>query len=944
MHRLVLSALFVLLSNAAYAQQSLFGYFNSLPIVDPTTQAQILICPRGCSPGQPLERLSLPELPTGNQTANFIHRTMQNASSSLSNSIRNLPVTASLNDGYLIGSANGCAATQPDPYISRFSQHRLMAGPTDLRHEVTRAVPATRDTNPTFASYFCALPEDAEIPALDDQAIVVSRQGVQRIAIGNLIGSGHTEVYYSMAGNNANSCLSPSQSCRDPERAKQVVQTLLASNRIDVTVYGGPGTYHLSNTMSFGPSDSPPTGGEVVWTSLDPDHPAHWSGSKQVTGPWTQVTGVGGPQQYKAHLDFAPPPATPYTPDGTLLYPWQSGELHNKDGTWSWGPLVEQPWAEAMGGSFFHQVLLNGNPVGFGFAMYINNGGTIFLDTADPPPNARPNFQNNLWLSAATLVTTRQWINGQWLQGDTENGLPLDRAFELYVNGTPATLAQIEVNPNHFVLDRQDTWSRYDSTFTWNNAAIGNLNIGSWHNLHDVELYFRNYWNAQNCPIKDVVGQAITVQWPCDPFMRTQGGLSARGWRPMKIMNAQELLPQCGIHCWYYNRTEKELYYIPAPNENINNDDIEVPAVVGLMKFDHAANISFNHMVFEHSTWMRGPDPGGGYVPREDTLPCSTPYMLRPWAYMPPRDMVPDPIPWPDPGRGCGDFWGKSAIYTTESSRINFIHDRMSGLANTALTYGINTHDSTIESSQFINNPGACIHIGQTHEFGQVHTPPFPQSGFFTTATAWTTVGIRVNNSECVGPAFEYDGGVAIWRTLTSGTQLSHNLVRDWLYGAIWHNYGWGFLPGMTWNNITNNNRIIDACLAWNDCGSIKSMGMSADANIISENYVDSPGPISPGSYFGACFYDDGAQAPWPVNSFNTHWIDNVCNGRAGARPHWFVSAGNIFIHGLRYTGTERPFQGTVMTDMVQFDRDNPPPEVISRFENSGPQNTVPGP
>ena len=79
---------------------------------------------------------------------------------------------------------------------------------------------------------------------------------------------------------------------------------------------------------------------------------------------------------------------------------------------------------------------------------------------------------------------------------------------------------------------------------------------------------------------------------------------------PFYIENALELLDEPGE--WYFDKSKKELYYLPRKDEDMKTAEVYIPAGVetmidmkGSSLKNKVANIQFVGIIFRHSTWLK---------------------------------------------------------------------------------------------------------------------------------------------------------------------------------------------------------------------------------------------------------------------------------------------------------------------------------------------------
>jgi hypothetical protein len=143
-------------------------------------------------------------------------------------------------------------------------------------------------------------------------------------------------------------------------------------------------------------------------------------------------------------------------------------------------------------------------------------------------------------------------------------------------------------------------------------SALGD--IKNWKNLNDIDVVAVHYWNEERMPIVSFdedtrkVVCSRTSTWP----LKDDAALKyARYW----VENVFEALCEPGE--WYLDKRNGKLYYVPMPDEKLDEVEVYAPKVTQLLKLvgkpeedRFVSNLKFKGITFEHTEWEQSIEEG----------------------------------------------------------------------------------------------------------------------------------------------------------------------------------------------------------------------------------------------------------------------------------------------------------------------------------------------
>ena len=392
------------------------------------------------------------------------------------------------------------------------------------------------------------------------------------------------------------------------------------------------------------------------------------------------------------------------------------------------------------------------------------------------------------------------------------NGRPLDFR-QLYINGKKAVRARdvADFEEMHRIINNDPV-----NEILWVPAkAVRKIAKAKY-----PEMVLHEMWCIANLRIKsiDIQGDSAAVRfhqpesriqfehpWP-RPMVTDNGHNSA-----FYLTNAMELLDEPGE--WYHDIETRKVYYYPYKGEAIA--EAIAPAVETLVNIEGTldnpvANVRFENVAFEYTTWMR--PTLLGHVPLQAGMYLTDAYKLRPQMIRPDRNHKLDNQGWLGrPG---------AAVVVNAANNIDFIGCRFENLASSGLDYEWGTNGGLIEDCLFTNIGGNAIVAGSfspaAHE---THIPYNPAD------QREVCSNLRIYNNIIRDVTNEDWGTVGILAGYVKGIHIEHNDISDVSYTGISLGWGWTSSINCMHNNEVHRNHIYNYGKHMYDVAGIYTLG-----------------------------------------------------------------------------------------------------------------------
>jgi hypothetical protein len=304
---------------------------------------------------------------------------------------------------------------------------------------------------------------------------------------------------------------------------------------------------------------------------------------------------------------------------------------------------------------------------------------------------------------------------------------------------------------------------------------------------------------------------------------------------PFRLQNAMEFLTTPGTFA--FNNKTSTLYYLPRPGEDLKTADVEVGNLTSIVALNGTtsspvANITFNGIGFEYSTWTQ-PDQDVGFVPEQATIFVTSASEVQKW----------------DATGGTAGRTTPAAFAEHTARSVGVYNSTFTHLGAAGLAMDGGTQSSTVRGNSFTDISGNDIQVG---------TVTHPQQS----DNALIDFNDVIKDNYISHAGVEFWGGIGIWAGYVQRIQIQHNEIDNSGYSAISIGWGWGYaptVPNISADNVISDNYINTNKLWRSDGGGIYTLGPQKSNH---------PGKIS-GNYI---INNWGAGAPLYFDQGSTYW------------------------------------------------------------------------
>lgn len=504
---------------------------------------------------------------------------------------------------------------------------------------------------------------------------------------------------------------------------------------------------------------------------------------------------------------------------------------------------------------------------------------------------------------AEPIISGGDRLSGTWeLEDEALNiwKIPLERDHKLralYVNGERSFMASMEktvpaqggegvhkVEPDENGEMPDWAWqnvSRFDGIF-YNKSDVPEFT----RNIDDIEIEAELAWNKNTVCVRSIEEDrwdhwVLKLQMPYGAIAQTPGwGVALQGKGDHLIRNAYELLDKPGE--FYFDKTEKMLYYIPRQNEDLSTAEIVVPRVETLVDFvgspvvsgdltiagrkkitGQVQYVTMQGLTFAHADWglQKVGDSAGKATCQAGTV--LTAYSTQNWHYDMYRNL--DTMP--------------GAIQLEYAHNIKILDSTVKLTGAEGINMKNDVVDCEVSGTYFYQTGGSAVVVGNPQHVYEndslqpdfyVHhnsyDPEHPIEGATADKEKYQNGleaiprNIKITNNLFATCAQLFPSNVTLTSFFTENLQVEHNWLKDIAYTGMSIGWGWGefdgvangfrdwgepyrdsTLPGFPTNtcreNKILNNRIDDTMQILTDGGSIYTLGKQ-DGTRIEGNYL----------------------------------------------------------------------------------------------------------
>ena len=477
----------------------------------------------------------------------------------------------------------------------------------------------------------------------------------------------------------------------------------------------------------------------------------------------------------------------------------------------------------------------------------------VVFDTRDSGTNGHT-ISYTAYKDEVPVINGSQKVTGWTKYNDKLYAAPLDRDIKLrnlYVNDHRANMGSVRVQSKggygkYNITAGQADWA-WDSGTKDDGSAYGANDLPKiTSNFDDLEIVNGTTWNENIVCTRDVKYEngsvVLLYQQPYGSIAQTPGwgaGFSTGGTHT--IYNAFSFVDDPGE--FFFDKTEKVLYYYPMNGEDMSVADVEAPiadqliVIKGENTSKRVENLSFSGITFAHTDYQLTDVAGSHGKTTCQAAQTYTAFADSNWHKYK-YEMV-DTLP--------------AAIHVSNSDNINFTGNVVKHTGADGISMDNDVINSNISENYITDITSSGITIGH------------PQYIYIGDA-AWNNherfskevEGLCKNDTISQNMLYDisvvhgFGGCAAITCYYTDTVKVLSNTIEKTAYNGIHMGWGWcNFKDSKTSrDNMICNNRVINSLNRLHDSGGIYTIGQMP-GTVINENYVQG----IPAGGFGAPTY-----------------------------------------------------------------------------------------
>ncbi|WP_295078907.1 carbohydrate-binding protein [Ruminococcus sp.] len=500
---------------------------------------------------------------------------------------------------------------------------------------------------------------------------------------------------------------------------------------------------------------------------------------------------------------------------------------------------------------------INGSMTG-DIIVYLRGGDyrvtqPVEFDTRDSGRNGC-RIRYEAYKGETPVINGAQKVTGWKKYNDKLWSAPLERDTKLrnlYVNDRRADMGSVQVQAkggygDYYVQAGQADWAwdsgRKSDGIVYDAGSMPRITS----NFDDLEVVNGTTWNENIVCSRDIKydggSMILLMQQPYGAIAQTPGwgaGFTTGGTHT--IYNAFSFVDSEGE--FFFDKTEKVLYYYPRSGEDMTTADVEAPIADGLVKIagkstsDRVEDITFSGITFANTDYQLTDVAGSHGKTTCQAAQCYTAFADSDW-HSKKYEMV-DTLP--------------AAVHITNSSGIRLTGNIVKHTGADGISMTNDVIDSEVSGNFVTDITSSGITIGHPQ-----HIYIGDGDGSNREKFPWGVEGICKN--DLITQNFLYDisvvhgfgGCAAITAYFVDSVRILSNTVEKTAYNGIHLGWGWcNFKDSTTCrDNQICYNRVINSLNRLHDSGGIYTIGQMP-GTVINENYIQG----IPAGGFGAPTY-----------------------------------------------------------------------------------------
>lgn len=489
--------------------------------------------------------------------------------------------------------------------------------------------------------------------------------------------------------------------------------------------------------------------------------------------------------------------------------------------------------------------------------VYLREGvhrvsSTIVFDSGDSGSNGHRIYYE-AYPGETPILSGSRRVSGWTAHNDRIYKASLERSTKLrnlYVNDKRALMTSKRVSSQGGSGTYSVTSGQADWAWTNGSAADGlryseNDVPAIASNKDDLEVVNGTTWNENIVCTRDVTtvngSRVLLLQQPYGAIAQQPGwnsGFSPTGTHT--IYNAFEFLSQPGQ--FYFDKTEKTLYYYPREDEDMQNAVVEAPFVETLVKLsgsstsDRVKNITFRGIVFENTDYnlYKVEDSFGKASVQAATVFTA---FLGGGNWHSTEYEILDTFP--------------GVIMIDSADSIEVLDSVIKHSGSEGISMINDVINSSIIGNVITDIAGSGITVGHPQHVyigdgGDHEKYTSDQEG------ACTDISIKNNLLYNISTQPGFGGHSGVTAFYPDGVKIEHNQIQLTAYNGVSLGWGWKDFKDSTTcrDSSVSYNRFIDTLSRLHDSGAIYTIGQMPGTTI-NENYVRGIPPATSGPTYG---------------------------------------------------------------------------------------------
>lgn len=558
---------------------------------------------------------------------------------------------------------------------------------------------------------------------------------------------------------------------------------------------------------------------------------------------------------------------------------------------------------------------------------------------------------------ASPVISGGDTVTGEWRdEGNGIFSIAFDRDRKLralYVNGERRYMTSKVVKAwggygEYTVSQGEDDYAWVSGTAKSAVRFIYGSIPADTRNADDIELMTQTRWNTTIVCVDHLERKGLflgaQLQMPYSAIAQTLGwGNEYQFNQNNMVYNVFEWLDEPGE--FYFDKTEKRLYYYPLDGEDLAAAQVVVPRLESLIKIQgqdlthRVQYLSFEGLEFAYTDWNLNQIAGScGRATNQGAASLQ--------AYAPQE--------WHNYIYRAYDV-GPAAVQVRSAAHIRFFGNTICHTGNDGLSLVNDVTETTVQANAIYDTAGASLLVGHPQHvyIGDRGT----DKGWFSDREKYSAeeegvcknLTITDNLFKDTSRLFWGVAGVMVY--FAENMLFQYNQVENTPYSGISLGWGWwnmngsaeAVVPGEPSNTMKNNtiknNRFLNTITTLSDAGAIYTIG-DMPGTVISENYIQTIGAGKSAVYhIRGIHIDEGTQHVYGEKNVididpELTCIDCGDWGNKG-NNRW----DNNYSTSASYTTTETFEPGTVITNAHTVPDADWDKTALAVIENAGIQD-----